>query len=133
MIIARPAFARMIIRIITAPSCSIPTATTLRRCATRRNDGSIISRRGTSPHPRRYRSMPIEPPEIPPAIPGPPTDPPQEAPPGNPQPEIPAPVREPGESPRPEELPGQTPEELPVRGPQGPSTPATDITPQGAI
>jgi hypothetical protein len=77
--------------------------------------------------------MPIEPPEIPPATPGHPTEPPQEAPPGNPRPEIPVPVREPGESPRPEELPGRMPEELPVRGPPGPSTPnpATDIMSQG--
>jgi hypothetical protein len=37
-------------------------------------------------------------------------------------------MREPGESPRPEELPGKMPDELPVRGPQGPVTPnpATD-------
>jgi hypothetical protein len=32
-------------------------------------------------------------------------------------------VHEPGEPQRPEELPGQTPEELPVRGPQTPTTP----------
>jgi hypothetical protein len=67
--------------------------------------------------------MPIEPPEIPPATPGNPTEPPQEAPPGSPRPEIPTPVREPGESPRPDELPGKMPEEFPVRGPQGPTTP----------
>jgi hypothetical protein len=67
--------------------------------------------------------MPIEPPEIPPATPGQPTEPPQESPPGRPRPEVPPPVREPGESPRPEELPGKTPEELPVRGPPGPGTP----------
>jgi hypothetical protein len=37
-------------------------------------------------------------------------------------------MREPGEAPRPEELPGKMPDELPVRGPQGPRTPypATD-------
>ena len=70
--------------------------------------------------------MPIEPPEIPPPSPGNPTEPPQEDPPGSPRPEVPAPIREPGEAPRPEELPGRTPEELPVRGPQGPGTPATD-------
>jgi hypothetical protein len=72
--------------------------------------------------------MPIEPPEIPPATPGNPSEPPQESPPGNPQPEMPPPMREPGETPRPEELPGKTPDELPVRGPQGPRTPspATD-------
>ena len=55
--------------------------------------------------------MPIEPPEIPPATPG------------NPQPEVPPPVQDPGEPARPEELPGRVPEELPVRGPQGPRTP----------
>ena len=72
--------------------------------------------------------MPIEPPEIPPATPGNPTEPPQESPPGGPRPEVPPPMQEPGEPPRPEELPGQMPEELPVRGPQGPTTPspATD-------
>jgi hypothetical protein len=72
--------------------------------------------------------MPIEPPEVPPATPGNPTEPPQESPPGNPQPEMPPPMREPGETPRPEELPGKTPDELPVRGPNGPRTPnpATD-------
>ena len=72
--------------------------------------------------------MPIEPPEIPPATPGNPTEPPQEEPPGNPRPEIPPPVQEPGAPPQPQELPGRTPDELPVRGPQGPRTPnpATD-------
>jgi hypothetical protein len=37
-------------------------------------------------------------------------------------------MREPGESPQPQELPGKTPDELPVRGPGGPTTPypATD-------
>ena len=33
--------------------------------------------------------MPIDPPEIPPATPGKPTEPPPEAPPGNPRPEVP--------------------------------------------
>src|SRR5712672_1991215 len=72
--------------------------------------------------------MPIEPPEIPPATPGNPTEQPPEEPPGNPRPEIPPPVHEPGAPPQPQELPGRTPEELPVRGPQGPRTPypATD-------
>ena len=72
--------------------------------------------------------MPIEPPEIPPATPGNPTEPPQEAPPGSPRPEVPPPVRESGEPARPEELPGKTPDEFPVRGPPGPHTPnpATD-------
>jgi hypothetical protein len=73
-------------------------------------------------------SMPIDPQEDPPIKPGKPSEPPQESPPGSPRPEVPPPMREPGESPGPEELPGRTPEELPVRGPQGPSTPspATD-------
>jgi hypothetical protein len=79
--------------------------------------------KGTSSHRHRYRFMPIEPPEIPPATPGTPTEPPLESPPGSPRPEVPAPVREPGESPRPEELPGKVPEELPVRGPSSPTTP----------
>jgi hypothetical protein len=35
-------------------------------------------------------------------------------------------MRDPGEPPRPEELPGHTPDELPVRGPEAPPTPATD-------
>lgn len=72
---------------------------------------------------------PIEPPEIPPATPGTPTEPPPGIPPGNPQPDIPPPVREPGESPQPDELPGRTPEEIPSRGPNGPGAPnpATDI------
>ena len=69
--------------------------------------------------------MPIDPQEDPPIKPGQPTEPPQEEPPGNPQPEVPPPVREPGELPQPDELPGRTPEELPVRGPQGPGTPST--------
>jgi hypothetical protein len=73
--------------------------------------------------------MPIEPPEIPPATPGKPTEPPPESPPGSPRPEVPPPVREPGEPPRPDELPGKTPDELPVRGPPGPLTPATDAGP----
>jgi hypothetical protein len=72
--------------------------------------------------------MGIDPPEIPPATPGQPTEPPQESPPGGPRPEVPPPMQEPGEPTRPEELPGSTPEELPVRGPEGPRTPspATD-------
>jgi hypothetical protein len=73
--------------------------------------------------------MGIEPPEIPPATPGQPTEPPREDPPGNPQPEVPPPMREPGEPPRPDELPGRMPDELPVRGPDHPRTPspATDL------
>jgi hypothetical protein len=75
--------------------------------------------------------MPIEPPEIPPATPGIPTEPPPEIPPGNPQPDISPPMREPGEAPRPDELPGRAPEEIPSRGPSGPLTPnpATDADP----
>ena len=73
--------------------------------------------------------MPIEPPEIPPATPGQPTEPPREQPPGSPRPEVPPPVIEPGRPPPPEELPGKMPDELPVRGPNGPRTPnpATDL------
>jgi hypothetical protein len=70
--------------------------------------------------------MPIDPQEDPPIKPGQPAEPPQENPPGSPRPEVPPPMREPGEPPTPEELPGQMPDELPVRGPQGPNTPATD-------
>ena len=73
--------------------------------------------------------MPIDPQEDPPIKPGQPSEPPQEDPPGSPQPEVPPPMREPGEPPSPDELPGHMPEELPVRGPQGPpSSPATDVT-----
>ena len=61
--------------------------------------------------------MPIEPPEIPPATPGQPTEPPREEPPGSPRPEVPPPVREPGQPPQPQELPGKTPDELPVLDP----------------
>jgi hypothetical protein len=73
--------------------------------------------------------MPIEPPEIPPATPGNPTEPPREAPPGSPRPEIPPPVHEPGAPPQPQELPGKIPEEFPARGPDGPGAPnpATDL------
>jgi hypothetical protein len=72
--------------------------------------------------------MPIDPQEDPPIKPGKPSEPPQESPPGSPRPEVPPPMQDPGELPRPEELPGYIPDELPVRGPQGPSTPspATD-------
>ena len=35
-------------------------------------------------------------------------------------------MQEPGEPSVPEELPGYTPDELPVRGPQAPPSPATD-------
>ena len=67
--------------------------------------------------------MGIDPLEDPPIKPGQPTEPPQESPPGNPQPDVPPPMREPGAPPRPEELPGHTPDELPVRGPPGPTSP----------
>jgi hypothetical protein len=72
--------------------------------------------------------MPIEPPEIPPATPGTPTEPPPGIPPGNPQPDIVPPVREPDAPPQPDELPPRIPEEIPPRGPNGPHTPnpATD-------
>jgi hypothetical protein len=72
--------------------------------------------------------MGIDPNEDPPIKPGQPSEPPQESPPGSPQPEVPPPMRDPGEAPQPEELPGRQPNELPVRGPQGPHTPspATD-------
>jgi hypothetical protein len=70
-------------------------------------------------------AMPIDPQEDPPIKPGQPSEPPQESPPGNPRPEVPPPMRDPGESPTPEELPGRMPDELPVRGPQGPPAPST--------
>ena len=72
--------------------------------------------------------MPIDPQEDPPIEPGQPSEPPQESPPGSPRPEVAPPMQEPGEPPQPEELPGRTPEELPVPGPQGPRPPysATD-------
>ena len=62
--------------------------------------------------------MPIEPPEIPPATPGTPTEPPPGIPPGNPNPEIPPPVHEPGAPPQPQELPGKMPDEVRSRGPR---------------
>lgn len=57
--------------------------------------------------------MPIDPPEIPPATPGTPTEPPPGIPPGSPNPEIAPPVREPGAPPRPEELPASFPKKSP--------------------
>lgn len=75
--------------------------------------------------------MPIEPSEDPPIKPGQPSEPPQENPPGGPRPEIAPPVHEPREVPRPEELPGRTPDELPVPRPQGPTMPPTDATDRG--
>jgi hypothetical protein len=72
--------------------------------------------------------MGIDPVEDPPIKPGQPTEPPQEDPPGNPRPEIPPPMRDPGEPSQPQELPGSTPDELPVRGPAGPPTPSPRLT-----
>src|SRR5436309_12718295 len=137
---ALPEFARTTIRTITARSCSIPTVTTSKPSATRRLScpvGSIFGSRGNLmasrplSHPELITSgdtMPIEPPEIPPATPGQPTEPPPESPPGSPRPEVPPPLREPGQPPQPQELPGKMPDELPIRGPNGPRTPnpATD-------
>lgn len=84
--------------------------------------------------------MPIDPQQDPPIKPGQPAEPPQEDPPGNPRPEVPPPMQEPGEPPRPDELPGRTPEELPVRGPEGPHPPSpatdteiTDLPSEGLI
>jgi len=71
--------------------------------------------------------MPIDPPENPPIKPGQPSEPPQESPPGSPRPEVPPPVQDPWQPPQPEELPGRTPDEMPVRGPQGPTTPSAAI------
>jgi hypothetical protein len=68
--------------------------------------------------------MPIEPQEDPPINPGRPMEPPREDPPGSPRPEVPPPMQDPGEPPRPEELPGSVPDELPVRGPDGPGAPS---------
>src|SRR5229473_6471810 len=79
------------------------------------------------PEERQYEGgavVPIEPQEDPPIKPGQPSEPPQESPPGSPRPEVPPPIRDPGEPPRPDELPGNRPDELPVRGPQGPRTPS---------
>jgi hypothetical protein len=64
-----------------------------------------------------------DPEEIPPATPGNPTEPPPEEPPGNPSPEVPPPMNDPVEPSHPNELPGRIPDELPIRGPKGPSTP----------
>jgi hypothetical protein len=72
----------------------------------------------------KAKNMPIDPVEDPPIKPGQPSEPPQENPPGSPRPEVPPPMRDPGEPPQPEELPGHVPEELPVRGPEGPSAPS---------
>ena len=68
--------------------------------------------------------MPIDPQEDPPIKPGQPTEPPREDPPGSPKPDIPPPVHEPGQPEQPDELPGYTPDELPVPGgPHGPTSP----------
>jgi hypothetical protein len=76
--------------------------------------------------------MGIDPTEDPPIKPGQPTVPPQEDPPGSPRPDIPPPMHEPGAPSPPQELPGVTPDELPVRGPGGPATPSP-ATDTGAI
>ena len=55
--------------------------------------------------------------EIPQNNPGGPIEPPMESPPGNPNPEVPPPMQEPGAPPQPQELPGNTPDEMPTRGP----------------
>lgn len=67
--------------------------------------------------------------EVPPNQPGQPREPPVEHPPGGPRPEVPPPMRDPAEPSHPQELPGHMPDELPVRGPEGPRSPspATDI------
>jgi hypothetical protein len=72
--------------------------------------------------------MGIDPQEDPPIKPGQPTEPPLESPSGMPQPEIPAPVQEPGQPAAPEELPGYTPDEMPMPGPggPGPGSPASE-------
>jgi hypothetical protein len=77
--------------------------------------------------------MPIDPQEDPPIKPGQPSEPPRESPPGSPRPEVPPPMHDPGEAPRPEELPGRTPDELPVRGPEGPHTPDPTGTGDGRL
>ena len=41
-------------------------------------------------------------------------------------------MREPGDTPQPQELPGQAPEEVPVRGPDGPGAPNPAIAKQPA-
>jgi hypothetical protein len=71
--------------------------------------------------------MAIDPTEVPPIKPGEPSEPPQESPPGSPRPEVPPPMQDPVEPSQPQELPGRTPEELPVRGPAGPQTPSPAI------
>lgn len=64
--------------------------------------------------------MPIE---VPQTNPGGPAEPPMESPPGNPRPEIPPPMQEPDSPSQPQELPGNTPEEMPTRGPAGRTNP----------
>ncbi len=75
-------------------------------------------------HLLRSDAMSNDPTEDPPLNPGQPKEPPSESPPGNPRPEVPPPVREPGEPARPDELPGDTPDELPVVPPNPPTPPA---------
>jgi hypothetical protein len=77
--------------------------------------------------------MPIDPQEDPPIEPGQPTEPPRESPPGSPRPEVPPPIHDPTAPPQPEELPGRTPNELPVRGPEGPHPPNPTATESGDL
>ena len=77
--------------------------------------------------------MPIEPPEIPPATPGSPSEPPLETPPGNPRPEVPPPVSEPGEPPQPDELPGQTPKSFRCEVRTDRARPRLRLMPESAI
>jgi hypothetical protein len=112
-------------------------ATTSKPCATRRSERNLAAAAPLTLRMkfRKALYMPIEPQEDPPIKPGQPTEPPQESPPGSPRPEVPPPMRDPGEPPQPDELPGYSPEELPVRGPQDPGgpQPATDDMPQGTL
>ncbi|KQW19688.1 hypothetical protein ASC80_19315 [Afipia sp. Root123D2] len=69
-----------------------------------------------------------DPQEVPPAKPGQPSEPPMENPPGNPQPEVPPPANDPAEPSHPQELPGNAPDELPVRGPGAPQSPSGPVS-----
>lgn len=72
---------------------------------------------------KAFSQLTGEPEEVPPKQPGRPVEPPVESPPGNPRPEVPPPMNDPVEPERPRELPPDSPDELPVRGPNGPRTP----------
>jgi hypothetical protein len=93
-------------------------------------DGEQAIMRAHEPTPTvpEMAAPPIEPPEIQPPTPSNPTEPPPEEPPGNPRPEVPPPVREPSEPAPPDNLPGRTPDEFPVRGPNNPTTPNPAIS-----